>query len=237
VKGRYTAETSDPDRSRPDEGHLQELLNDVRESLDALDRGPLTDPETDTRKRSPFTALELLRRSRMGSRDGFSTSSVPEALGPAGGHSDRIGDLAASNLDLQRKTGHEADRVRGAVRQVITEIQTARRALSRAADVVVRETPPSARPAEPGCRSCARLTHVDGPLAGKPIWSPCYRGKDGESTNYCRWCYDWLLVHKAEPPEELVELHLRGVKMTSKVVASVMAKKSTTRVRRHRRRR
>jgi hypothetical protein len=138
VKGRYIAETSDPDRSRPDEEHLQALLDDIRESMDALDLGPQIDPDTDPRKRSPFNALELLRRSRMGSRDGHSTSSVPEALGPAGGHSDRIGELAAGNVDIEATTGREADRVRGQVRSLIQELFAVRKAIARAADIVVR---------------------------------------------------------------------------------------------------
>jgi hypothetical protein len=122
------------------------------------------------------------------------------------------------------------------VRDVIRELQTARKALNRAADIVVRETPPSARPVEPGCRSCAQLTQTEGPNKGKPVWAPIWRGKSAEDSGLCRWCYEWWLAHNHElPPVELVELNLRGVRITSKVIASVVVTKPTTRVRKRRR--
>lgn len=81
----------------------------------------------------------------------------------------------------------------------------------------------SEEPTEPGCRSCARLPGVKGPR-----WEPVYRTKDRVSP-LCRWCYEWNLVHKEDPPLPLLQAHHDGKLITTRLVQEVMGEKRAAR--------
>lgn len=63
---------------------------------------------------------------------------------------------------------------------------------------------------EPGCTSCNRLK----------MWAPVHR--DGR----CKWCYEWWLANKQEPPIPLLRAHHEGRRITSALERRLMGKKA-----------
>jgi hypothetical protein len=220
-KGRYQAELTDPDRSRPDERHAQQLLDDLEEALDSLANGVLLPKdEKGQRQRGEVNAVELVRRARAGTKNGYPASSGLDGVGGGSSVSDPTGELAADLAD--DKVRDEVDR---GTRTLFRELTKAKKALNRAVDALVSATPKAPPPAEPGCRSCAEIG----------VWTPIYRGDDANDTGRCRWCYDWWLVHGQDPPAELLRIYLEKGRVTTGDIRNWQAAHTNTRHRKHRR--
>lgn len=77
---------------------------------------------------------------------------------------------------------------------------------------VRRLMPPEAsEEGEAGCRSCRRLPKN---------WSPIHRSER------CRWCYDFWLVEKVDPPTELLIARQEGKRITDRMVRESLGRRS-----------
>lgn len=77
---------------------------------------------------------------------------------------------------------------------------------------VRRLMPPEADSAgEPGCKSCARLAKN---------WAVVHRSER------CRWCYDFWLVEKQDPPVDLLIARRDGKRITDRMVRDALGRKS-----------
>lgn len=61
---------------------------------------------------------------------------------------------------------------------------------------------------EAGCRSCARLKDS----RNRPTFEPVFRG------SHCRWCYDFQLNYRQDPPLELVRMRQEGKTITKRKI-------------------
>lgn len=156
-------------RPRPSDEHRTGLLDEVMDLARRL--------------RSELPALA--KRARHGVRDGYPTSSIPEALGK-GGHGDPVGNLAASNLEADAE-GRPRDPLRAALDSADALVLGAVRSLREADSAVARTQPPrhEAGPGEEGCRLHVR--------AGK--WRPIRAKAKG----LCRPCDDFARRRGREP--------------------------------------
>ncbi len=75
--------------------------------------------------------------------------------------------------------------------------------------------PPVATGGEVGCRSCARLKDS----RGRPTFSPVHR----DGSQWCRWCYDFQLEYKCDPPVVLLEARSRGQRISDRMTREALA--------------
>lgn len=206
---------------RPDEGdrshHLDErqlaqMIDELRSLLDDLELGVIKDKSTPNPHRG-LTAAGLIDWARAAKRDGYPTTSMREGSGrratdddgellPA--VSDPVGELVIAPIDPVRRAALDVRRgltgALGDLRMAVTALGNADR--------------PAPATGEPGCRSCARIG----------VWSVVHRGKSGNDTALCKWCYEWNAIHAEDPPEPILQAHADGKRITTRLVKEVMGK-------------
>lgn len=205
---------------RPEDEQLHGMIASARACLDDLELGIMIDRKR--KKRSDLNVIELMRRSRHGTRDGFPTSSgLRQAGGPATvlddegkpmpPRSDPVGELVI--------TEPWTDPVRRSAGVVVRNLKVAVGQLNGAVSALAQAIPPREIDFDPGCVVHARVSDTD-PVTGKVRhrWMPVEEGR-----TRCSWCHDFRLAHGEDPPPSLVRAHDDGQRMNTKLIAEHMA--------------
>jgi hypothetical protein len=196
----------------PSEGILN-LIDELRAALDDLELGILDrDPDSPTHDlRGNFTVATLTELASRRGRIGYPTASMSggrrgsvkdDENVPMPPLSDPVGEaVVADNDNTFRRPAAD-------IRRYLTG---ARGDLAAAVSALSSATPKQRSEAElePRCRSCARLD----------VFEHVYRA----GSELCRWCYDFNVLHRTEPPLELLDLHHRGARITSRMITDALA--------------
>lgn len=177
---------------------LLDLIYEARAALDDLEKGVLDrnpdSPTYDTR--GSLTAVELVRRARHGTRDGYPRQSMGGGSGGLAGNP--VAELVTSDpmSDPIRRAAVDMKRLlKGAVGDLRVAVGT-----------LAKAEPPSPK-STPSCR-----VH-----AGVGIYEPAWRG------DRCRWCNDFFAVEGVDPPDDLLLAKDRGERITTKMVKEALA--------------
>ncbi len=147
---------------------------------------------------------ELIRLAAAARRDGFPTQSMRGssrssvldedgfAVAPV---SDPTGELASGDRIVDPIKEHLRSVMRG-LTDAVGALRTARGALVKSSQYA------EIGPGEPRCASCARLNE----------WGTVYRSER------CRWCYEFWLRWKRDPPIDLLRARLKeGKRITTQM--------------------
>lgn len=208
------ARPDDTDRSHNlDERQLAAMIDEARSLLDDLDLGVIKDKSTPNPHRG-LTAARLIEWARAAKRDGYPPQSMREGSGrratdddgellPA--VSDPVGELVIAPMDPVRRSALDVRRglagALGDLRMAVTVLGNADR--------------PAPVTGEPECRSCIRIG----------VYSVVHRGKSGNDTALCKWCYEWNAIHGEDPPEPILRAHADGKRITTRLVKEVMGER------------
>jgi hypothetical protein len=184
---------------------LEEVLEQLVEGVEIPVYG--ADGKRCGSRRTPGIG-ELFRLNALSRSDGYRRSTRPGTGGSSSGEvSDPTFAMATANVsDVHRH-------VQTVIRSLFGALCDGKAAL----DALVKAFPEAAEndgPGEPGCVSCARHT-----------WEPrVYRSKR------CRFCYDFRLIYRMDPPVDLVKDHHDG-----KTITEAMRRRSAEAARAQRR--
>lgn len=204
---------------RGEDDDILEMIEAAREALDDLEKGVL-DRNPDSRTfglRGDLTAVELLRRARRGTRDGYPTRSIGSGGGPSSDvfddeetgqrvvlppRSDPVADLVIARNDPDRA---KADPIRRRAADLKRLVRGAVGNLTVAVGTLSKAEPPKAV-AEPACRVHAALG----------LWAAVHRG------DRCRWCDDFFRAEGVDPPEDLLRARDEGKRITNRMVKEAL---------------
>ena len=160
-----------------------------------------------------------LRSRFLTDRDGYPTQSLGGGGGatnevdddgtPIPQHSDPVGRLVIARIDATDTTG-------AALASCVNHIRNAMRELEAAISDAARVRPPAQLDAnindQVWCVSCLRIKHC----------SPIY--EKSRARQLCRWCLEFEQAFGVRPPEELVDRHARGARITNRDVHNALRK-------------
>lgn len=180
---------------RADERHLAQVMAEMRALADDFEFGILDRSRSDG-KRWSVTAVQLMAMAKSPMRSTGGGGSGPHYAADGSRPGPTPGQALVPSEDRRRWD------------EWLTDVQTGLAHLRRANDILARATPAQQHPDHPeeGCRVCSR--------PGKP--EPIYRAER------CRWCYDFWILWKVDPPHSLLKLRRQGGRITENVIRKVL---------------
>jgi hypothetical protein len=180
---------------------LADIFAEVRERIDALERGTVIKHKGEPDIEIP-SLEELVRLAAAARRDGFPTQSMrgssrstvlDEDKMPIAPISDPTGELASAEGRIVDPIKAHLQRVMRGLTGAVGDLRMASAAMVSSSQYV------DVGLGEPRCASCARINE----------WATVHRSER------CRWCYDFWLRWRRDPPIELLRDRRDGKRITS----------------------
>lgn len=217
-RSRYVASPTDPERkprADKDQQLLEGFLEEAAQLVDALLRGQ-RDPGSS--KRVGMSVADMLERAHIASSSAVWGNHSPGSEPPASpprqvldadnniierakdddGATDTVSDRTGRSAIA--KAPPEVQAVRTVANHIQDGLESFRKAMNTVMGAQLDKT--TAGEGDPACKSCARQHHFE------PVWD------NVPSSGLCRWCYNFWLVHHEWPNAEILDLHIRGIRIT-----------------------